>query len=131
VQEVAINHFNILIASSAILLAGCVAPVVKRGHLAVCPEKTVGQIVDEYMESPEWREFDGSDGFTYVNLRGRIPVDGVPTIVLIQFNIYEHSGLHSFDLNAMEVNDSPVSIFRANQIFRELCDVKYDRDLRV
>ena len=83
------------IAITATLLFGCsgsgTISYVKDGSLDDCPDVTLGQMADSYMDQPNWESFEADDGLDYVNLIGssiayRPPVG--TQLVIYKFNFH-------------------------------------------
>ena len=62
---------------SLLVLAGCSDPkidFVKNGVMDFCPDKTVGEMVSDFMGSPDWESGVTDNGTEYVNIHGDITV---------------------------------------------------------
>ena len=53
------------------------------GSLDDCPEVTLGEMADSYMDQPYWEGYEADDGFDYVNLIGGVTYNGMPLEALI------------------------------------------------
>ena len=114
----------ILLSSFLFFLAGCgsdtAVDLVKNGNMDNCPQKTLGQMADDYMDSPSWESLVADDGLTYVNLRGGITYDGIPVTALVQFLVNENTD--RFEINAMEINNLPQNLFMAIGLLNNMCE---------
>jgi hypothetical protein len=113
----------ILISGVLLLLAGCgsdsAIDLVKNGNMDNCPQKTLGQMANDYMDSPSWESLVADDGLTYVNLRGGITYDGIPVTALVQFLVNENT--NRFEINALEINNLPQNMFMAIGLLNNMC----------
>ena len=111
-------------ASLVMLLAGCGADptvdLVKNGSLYDCPQKTVGQMANDFMASPKWESLLAADGRTYVNLQGGITFDDRPATALIQFLVNQTS--QTFELNALEINGNATAQLVALVLLDKMCE---------
>lgn len=119
------NKLKLLFISSFLfLLAGCgsdtAVDLVKNGNMDNCPQKTLGQMANDYMDSPSWESIVADDGLTYVNLRGGITYDGIPVTTLVQFLVNEKT--ERFEINAMEINNLPQNLFMAIGLLNNMCE---------
>ncbi len=114
----------IFVSCVLFLLAGCgsdtAVDLVKNGNMDNCPQKTLGQMADDYMDAPSWSSLVADDGLTYVNLQGRITYDGIPVTALVQFLVNEDTD--RFEINAMEINDLPQNLFMAIGLLNNMCE---------
>ncbi|MDC1001849.1 hypothetical protein OAS89_05175 [Alphaproteobacteria bacterium] len=111
------------IFSFSFLLVGCISdPVVdsvKNSSLESCPQKTVGQMADDFMSSPSWESLVAEDKSTYVNVEGGITYSEKQVNALIQFLVSEN--LDKFEFNALEFNGVPQNAFMANVLLNNMC----------
>ena len=93
------------------------AYMVKNGSLYDCPNRTVGDMANSFMASPQWETILGDDGNTYVNLTGGIMVDNRDTTAVIQFKVTQDE----FALEAVEYNGVPQEAYEANSLLDIMC----------
>ena len=92
---------------------------IKDSTLKSYPNKKLGQVIDKYVENPEWETIVGTDGKTYVNVIGKIMYVGVKSNLKIQYKIYEDG----YEFNALEINGIPQGPF----IYYLLLESMYER----
>jgi len=114
----------IFLSSFLFLVIGCgsdtAVDLVVNGNMDNCPQKTLGQMANDYMDSPSWESLVAVDGLTYVNLKGGITYDGVPATALVQFLVNENTD--RFEVNVMEINDVPQNNLIANVLLDNMCE---------
>jgi len=112
------------IPSFLFLVVGCgsdsVVDLVKDGNMDNCPQKTLEQMANDYMDSPSWESLVTDDGLTYVNLRGGITYDGIPSTALLQFSANEKTD--RFEINVMEINGLPQNNSLAIVLLNNMCE---------
>ena len=115
------------IAITATLLFGCSGSdtirYVKDGSLDDCPDVTLGQMADSYMDQPYWESFEADDGLDYVNLIGGVTYNGMPVEAIIQFRVYENTG--RFEYYALEVDGQSMNNYMAYSLLDEMCTEAY------
>ena len=84
-----------------------------------CPQATVKQMVNNYVDSPKWDAFVATDGKDYVNIEGKILYDDKPVDMLLQFKVDTDND--RFEVNAFEMNEIPQSIFMQNILLEDMC----------
>ena len=83
--------------------------MVKNGTLQKYPQKTVGKAIEGFMGNPQWEAITGTDGNSYVNVKGKILYDGKEATAALQFRIYKERD--TFEINAFEINGKPANMF--------------------
>jgi len=91
---------------------------VQEGILDGCPEKTVQEMVDDFMGSPSWAAIAADDGNTYVNVEGDIEYLEKPVRALLQFLIEGEQ----FEYNALEFNGVPQDPLTAMALLEVMCE---------
>ena len=113
-----------LLTISSFLFVGCSSgdsrlSLVKNGVMDFCPQATVKQMVNNYVDSPKWDAFVATDGKDYVNIEGKILYDDKPVDMLLQFKVDTDND--RFEVNAFEMNEIPQSIFMQNILLEDMC----------
>ncbi len=91
----------------------------KNATLNSYPNKTVGQMVDNYFGNPSWKAIVANDGNTYINITGNITYDGKTVDVLLQ---YKYNSNNTYDFKALEFNEVP----QAKTVYQQLVQSMYD-----
>jgi hypothetical protein len=94
--------------------------IVQDGSFNDCPKATIGKLIDNYMGSPKWKSFTSDDGNNYVNVTGDITYVEKKVKALIQFKVDKNN--NSFEVNAVEFNEVPQSIFITNGLLESMCN---------
>jgi hypothetical protein len=92
--------------------------LVKYGSLYDCPNRTLDDMANSFMNNPQWESVYSNDGRTYVNLTGGITVYNRPATALIQFNITAND---TFELQAIEYNGVPQNMFESSHLLDSMC----------
>jgi len=114
-----------LLTISSFLFVGCSSTdarlsLVKNGVMNFCPQATVKELVNNYVQSPKWEAFVATDGEDYVNIKGKITYYEKPVDMLLQFKVDTNSD--RFEVNAFEINEIPQNIFMQNALLGNMCD---------
>jgi len=72
---------------------------VKKGTLQLCPDFTVEQMFDAFLEKPKWKG-TSENGIDYVNVSGITAGSGKPANILMQFWVKNGN----FGVQAVEIN---------------------------
>ena len=85
-----------------------------------CPQATVKELVNNYVQGPKWEAFVATDGEDYVNIEGKITYYEQPVDMLLQFRV--DTNRDRFEVNAFEINEIPQNIFMQNALLENMCD---------
>ncbi|MCK5716420.1 MAG: pilin [Thiomargarita sp.] len=94
--------------------------MVHEGTLESCPNVTVGQMADSFLEDPLWMSDVSSTHQTFVNLTGKMFYDGKEVQALIQFFISKDQ--KSFQYNALEFDGVAQTHDLATVLFTKMCE---------
>ena len=83
--------------------------MVKEGHLATYPNKTIGSAVDSFFGSPKWEAGVSESGTHFVNVSGKIMFMEKEVTAKLQFEVKPDAG--TFNVNALEFNEIPQNQF--------------------
>lgn len=92
--------------------------MVKDGTFSLCPQKTVGQIVNGFFEAPKWERVL-ADNARYVNVSGKILIYEKPVIAVLQLKLNDDN---TFGYNALELNEVPQNNFLAMGLITKMCN---------
>ena len=84
-----------------------------------CPQATVKEMVNNYVDSPKWEAFVATDGDDYVNVEGGITYMDKPVDMLLQFKVDTNND--RFEVNAFEINEIPQNVFMQNALLEDMC----------
>ena len=113
--------FSTMVISILFLLPGCDDPdadSVRTGTLNSCPNTTVGEMAESFMDAPSWKSLTADDGKKYVNLSGGIMFQDKPVDALVQFLLNDDL---SFEFNAFELNGLPQNQLIASTLVEKMC----------
>ena len=85
-----------------------------------CPQVTVKEMVNNYVQSPKWEAIVATDGEDYVNIKGGITYDGMTADMLLQFKVDTNSD--SFEVNAFEINGIPQYEYMTFALLEDMCN---------
>ena len=85
-----------------------------------CPQATVKELVNNYVQSPRWEAFVATDGEDYVNIKGKITYYEQPVDMLLQFQV--DTNRDRFEVYAFEINEIPQNVFMQNALLENMCD---------
>ena len=85
-----------------------------------CPQATVKELVNNYVQSPKWKAFVATDGEDYVNIEGEITYYEQPVDMVLQFKVDKNRDI--FEVNAFEINKIPQNILMQNALLQNMCD---------
>ena len=87
--------------------------LVKTGHLQNYPQRTVGEAIDSFFDSPKWESGTSADGETkgktFVNAKGKIKFMGKDVDAVLQLIVNEEDT--TFNVHALEFNNIPQNQF--------------------
>ena len=114
-----------LLTISSFLFVGCSSTdsrlsLVKNGVMDFCPQATVKELVNNYVQSPKWEAFVATDGEDYVNIKGKITYYEQPVDMLLQFQV--DTNRDRFEVYAFEINEIPQNVFMQNALLENMCD---------
>lgn len=92
--------------------------VVKSGRLDAFPDVTVGQLIENFLESPSWDAGETNDGKNFVNVEGRMLYYDKPVRGTLQFLIHGEQ----FELRAFEINGVPQNNLVKSALFEKMYD---------
>lgn len=116
---------TILILILSVMITGCFdsaeVKLVKEGRLKRCPNYTVEEIAEGYLQNPEWFSGISEKGVKFVNLSGGVADDrnGQEFQVVFQFTIDEEN--QHFEFSAIESDGYPRDKFVARFLFGLMC----------
>ena len=115
-----------LLTISSFLFVGCSSTdsrisLVQNGSMDYCPQSTVKEMVDNFVDSPKWSALVADDGKDYVNVEGKIEYMEQPVDMLVQFNIDEKK--ETFEMNYFGINEISQDIFMQALLIEEMCAV--------
>jgi hypothetical protein len=106
-----------------IMASGCTeskeVQMVKKGKMSSCPDATVEQLIDNFMESPTWESDESTDGKTFVNIEGDMTYAERPVNATMQFIINKKKG--TFEFKALEFNSVPQMNIMALGLIKKMC----------
>lgn len=90
---------------------------VKNTRLDGYGDSPLGEVLDQFMNEPQWEEVVGEDGQRYVVARGRVDYMSRSSIAAIRFRV----GLHheSIGLEGLEIDGQPKTILVASDFLRK------------
>ena len=94
--------------------------MVKNGKLSLCPNATVDQMVDSFMDSPSWESGETKDKEIIVNVSGGISFNDKPVKAVIQFKVDRKN--ETFGTNALEFNEVPQALAMAVGLLKKMCE---------
>ncbi|MDR2593949.1 MAG: fibrobacter succinogenes major paralogous domain-containing protein [Fibromonadaceae bacterium] len=84
--------------------------VVKKGKLQACPDFTVEEMFDGFLEKPKWQR-TSENGIDYVNVSGITAGSGKPVNVFMQFWVRnDNFGVQAIEINGESGNNADVYI---------------------
>lgn len=90
---------------------------VKEGTLYLCNNYTVEELINNYIDNPNWQAGKTTDGNIAVNISGEITYLDKPAKALIQFYIKGKE----FEFNAFEINDIPQTEIIFYTLLESMC----------
>ena len=110
---------------SSFLFVGCSSTdsrlsLVQNGVMNFCPQVTVKEMVNNYVQSPKWEAILATDGEDYVNIKGGITYDGMAADMLLQYKVDTNSD--SFEVNAFEINGIPQYEYMTFALLEDMCN---------
>lgn len=96
--------------------------LVRGGILDGYPQKTVGEVFDDFLDNPKWESGVSEDGERFVNVKGRILYFDKEAELAVQFIVDEKNG--TFQYNACEIDGAPQNNF----VFWNLLESIYNDD---
>ena len=113
-----------LLTISSFLFVGCSSTdsrisLVQNGSFEYCPQSTVKEMVDNFVDSPKWSALVADDNNDYVNVEGRIEYDNQPVDMLVQFSVDEKLG--TFEMYYFGMNEVSQGIFMQALLIEEMC----------
>lgn len=107
-----------------LILTGCEeSPDIQRvraASLTVCPNKTVGQMVDAYMKSPSWESGLDDKDVPYVNVSGKVTFKEKEVQATMQFVF--NNDKSSFHASSLELNGVPQPNIYVFGLISNMCD---------
>jgi len=91
--------------------------MVKKGSMNSCPNYTVEEMVNNFMDKPKWEHIVADNGVDYVNISGIIMVYGKPAEGTLQ--LWLRDGVFGFQ--AFEIEDEPQNESTASVLIEEMC----------
>ena len=86
-----------------------------------CPQSTVKEMVDNFVDSPKWTALVADDGKDYVNVEGKIEYMEQPVDMLVQFNVDKKK--ETFEMYYFGINEISQDIFMQALLIEEMCAV--------
>jgi hypothetical protein len=111
--------FSFIILIIFLSINNNVIHMVKNQKLELCPNITVGQMVDGFIDSPSWESYTTKEEKTVVNISGAILVNKQPVKIIIQFKRVDKNA--AFEVNALEFNKSPQTSDMIVNLMRKIC----------
>ena len=113
-----------LLTISSFLFVGCSSTdsrvsLVQNGSFDYCPQSTVKEMVDNFVDSPKWSAFVADDGKDYVDVEGKIEYDNQPVDMVVQFNVDEKK--ETFEMYYFGINEISQDIFMQALLVEEMC----------
>ena len=116
-QQMGLSGLTLMLCISFNGCSGVMESTVREGRFNDCPNQTVDQLFGDYLSQVEWTSFFGDDGEFYVDCSGYGEFEGAHEQILIQFIVDGDE----WEVNAFEVNDSPLSEFDVDIIIDQMC----------
>jgi len=91
--------------------------IVKKGSIKACPNYTVEELVNNFMDKPKWEHIVADNGIDYVNISGFITADGKPAKGMLQ--LWLRNGVFGFQ--AFEIDEEPQDESMASVLINEMC----------
>jgi uncharacterized protein (TIGR02145 family) len=91
--------------------------IVKKGSINACPNYTVEELVNNFMDKPKWEHIVADNGIDYVNISGIIMFYGKPAKGMLQF--WLRNG--DFGFQAFEIEEEPQNENMASVLIIEMC----------
>ena len=115
-----------LLTISSFLFVGCSSTdsrisLVQNGSMDYCPQSTVKEMVDNFVDSPKWSALVADDGKDYVNVEGKIEYMEQPVDMLVQFNVDKKK--ETFEMYYFGINEISQDIFMQALLIEEMCAV--------
>jgi len=92
---------------------------IKQSSLSMCPNATIEQMVNGFMENPSWDSGVGANGKKFVNISGGITYMNKPVNGVLQF-VFSNDNT-SFQYSAFEINEIPQNTFIGNELLTKMC----------
>ena len=113
-----------LLTISSFLFVGCSSTdsrvsLVQNSSFDYCPQSTVKEMVDNFVDSPKWSALVADDGKDYVNVEGKIEYDNQPVDMLVKFNVDEKK--ETFEMYYFGINEISQDIFMQALLVEEMC----------
>jgi len=93
--------------------------MVKNGKLSMCPDYTVGEMVEGFYSSPKWEDGTAEGGGKFVNAIGGMTFQEKSVEGTIQFMVNVEKG--AFQFNAFEMNGIPQNRLLAIALLKKMC----------
>lgn len=94
--------------------------IVKNGHFAEFPDKTIREAANNYFDNPSWETFKGKDGNSYVNIGGELSFREETVSAILQFKVDTETG--GFEVASFEMNGEA----QTNQMINGLIAKMYE-----
>jgi len=91
--------------------------IVKKGSIKACPNYTVEELVNNFMDKPKWEHIVADNGIDYVNISGIITFYGKPAKGMLQ--LWLRNG--DFGFQAFEIDEEPQNENMASALIIEMC----------
>lgn len=91
--------------------------LIKNGTLYGYQNKTLGKAIEGFFKDPTWEKIVGTDGNTYVNVRGKILYGDLEVEVILQYLVKSNG---TFSFNAMEMDGVPQNIYVYNMLIQKM-----------
>jgi len=117
------NKVKAVAISIAFLISGAFGgeaeaiSVVKKGSLGACPNYTLEEVVNNFMEKPKWKHTVDKNGINYVTVSG-ITSSGRPANVAMQFWVRKKE----FGYQASEINGVPQNVLELVVLTNKMCE---------
>jgi len=91
--------------------------IVKKGSINACPNYTVEELVNNFMDKPKWEHIVADNDIDYVNISGIITANGKPAKGMLQ--LWLRNGIFGFQ--AFEIDEEPQNESMASVLINEMC----------
>ena len=128
--------FGVVASAAAVSLCavfiGCDSPqkddkyvtMVKDGSLSMCPNYTIGTLVENTINDLEWESGKAGDGSIFVNIKGRSRLGQDWKLEDIFFQLLIDG--NSFNISTCVVNGTPQSDYQLSEILKKMCKTASD-----
>ena len=90
---------------------------VKKGHLQMAPNITIGEAFADFFGEPKWESFESTDGQRVVEFTGRCTWQDKPAICKMQFIIKDGG---TFETGAVKINDTNLNVLETALIMAKI-----------